>query len=168
MECKWCQSPNIKLRNKKQNYYLCLDCKRHFKKDSNPFRGLIVDGKKHCSKCNEQNPIEEFYQIKDGSLRSKCKSCFNTYQNSTKYKKYGLSKEQFDLLLQESKFKCNIYDKDFSDKPFKEIMSRLVIDHSHQTNEVRGMLCSDCNSLLGFCKDNTTTLLRAIAYLEKV
>jgi hypothetical protein len=43
----------------------------------------------------------------------------------------------------------------------------LAIDHDHITNEVRGLLCRDCNVMLGLVKDNTETLKNAIQYLQK-
>ena len=39
------------------------------------------------------------------------------------------------------------------------------IDHSHETGEVRGVICSSCNKMLGFAKDNPEVLLRAAQYL---
>ena len=41
------------------------------------------------------------------------------------------------------------------------------IDHSHETGKVRGLLCHNCNMLLGHSKDNINTLENAIMYLNK-
>ena len=40
------------------------------------------------------------------------------------------------------------------------------VDHSHITNEVRGLLCSKCNSLLGMANDDIEILKKAIEYLK--
>jgi hypothetical protein len=50
--------------------------------------------------------------------------------------------------------------KDFSS------FTSLVVDHSHVTGKVRGYICSACNSVLGYSKDNTSILEAAIAYLK--
>ena len=43
---------------------------------------------------------------------------------------------------------------------------RLCIDHDHNTGEVRGLLCSGCNSALGHFKDNTESMMKAVNYLK--
>ena len=42
----------------------------------------------------------------------------------------------------------------------------LVIDHSHLTGQVRGVLCKQCNISLGGAKDNPDTLKKLIDYLS--
>ena len=41
----------------------------------------------------------------------------------------------------------------------------LCVDHCHKTGKVRGLLCSQCNHLLGNAKDNIGVLQNAITYL---
>jgi len=43
---------------------------------------------------------------------------------------------------------------------------RLCVDHNHKTNKIRGLLCKDCNLILGFAKDSVGTLLTAVTYLR--
>lgn len=43
----------------------------------------------------------------------------------------------------------------------------LHVDHCHKTCEVRGLLCSQCNTGLGCFKDNTHFLEEAIRYLSR-
>ena len=43
----------------------------------------------------------------------------------------------------------------------------LSVDHNHITGEVRDLLCNDCNSLLGFAKENVEILQNAINYLTR-
>lgn len=44
---------------------------------------------------------------------------------------------------------------------------KLSVDHNHQTDAVRGLLCMQCNMLLGNAKDNVSILLKSIEYLNK-
>jgi hypothetical protein len=45
--------------------------------------------------------------------------------------------------------------------------SNWIVDHSHTTKSIRGVICHLCNAALGFAKDDPN-LLRAMAdYLER-
>lgn len=48
----------------------------------------------------------------------------------------------------------------------RERMLRPVLDHSHKTMEVRGLLCNGCNTGLGFFKDDPIFLIRASRYVQ--
>lgn len=43
----------------------------------------------------------------------------------------------------------------------------FCVDHDHETGLNRGLLCDDCNLLLGFAKDNLEILKAAIDYLKE-
>lgn len=74
-------------------------------------------------------------------------------------RKYGLTPEQVDTLIEGVGGKCEIC-KTVPEKG-------LVIDHCHSTGKVRGMLCQQCNSVLGMAKDDINVLTEAIRYLER-
>src|SRR5258707_14126436 len=40
------------------------------------------------------------------------------------------------------------------------------LDHNHETDKARGMLCGDCNRALGLFKEEVASLRRAADYLE--
>lgn len=78
-----------------------------------------------------------------------------------RYKFYGLMPEDFQRKMHEQNNKCAICGVDISE------VKAALIDHCHKTNQVRGLLCLRCNSLLGYAKDNIGTLESAIIYLQK-
>ena len=41
-----------------------------------------------------------------------------------------------------------------------------AVDHDHETGNIRGLLCSNCNGILGRADDNPEVFLNAIKYLE--
>jgi hypothetical protein len=47
------------------------------------------------------------------------------------------------------------------------ITKDLLVDHCHDSKKVRGLLCSSCNSMIGFANDNVQILQLAIDYLLK-
>ena len=44
--------------------------------------------------------------------------------------------------------------------------ARPHIDHDHETGEVRGILCHNCNLAIGHLKDDPELVARALAYLR--
>jgi hypothetical protein len=40
------------------------------------------------------------------------------------------------------------------------------VDHNHSTGEIRGLLCRNCNTVLGMAQDNPAVLRALISYLE--
>lgn len=42
----------------------------------------------------------------------------------------------------------------------------LVVDHDHVTRRVRGLLCLNCNVMLGHAKDDPKILTAGAAYLK--
>lgn len=73
-------------------------------------------------------------------------------------KKYGVSRDCFQLMLAVQKNACGICDEVFSKTP--------QVDHDHTTGEVRGLLCGRCNIALGGFKDSLEILGRAKEYLQ--
>lgn len=56
---------------------------------------------------------------------------------------------------------CGICERPETDS--KRVMS---LDHCHKTGHIRGLLCTRCNFLLGFARDNVINLHAAIRYLD--
>lgn len=44
---------------------------------------------------------------------------------------------------------------------------RLVVDHCHTTNKVRGLLCESCNLVIGKMLDTPQLLREAAHYIER-
>lgn len=71
----------------------------------------------------------------------------------------NLTYEEYIDLLEEQKGLCLICGGNRTNKI-------LQVDHNHETGNVRGLLCSKCNTLLGMADDNIDILLSAIQYLR--
>lgn len=67
--------------------------------------------------------------------------------------------ETYDEMLAAQENACLICCAPFGKK-------RPAVDHGHKTGQLRGLLCSNCNTALGLLKDNKKILLNAVSYLE--
>lgn len=118
---------------------------------------------KSCGELHEQTGRE----VQNNKAPSSCKN-FKPHnwsglerEDNIIRKQYGISMKQFTDLLAEQGGGCAICEK-----PMETLRRRMNIDHCHETNEVRGILCSGCNTGLGHLGDNIAGLQRAIAYLQ--
>lgn len=89
---------------------------------------------------------------------------YKAYQAYARLSKYGLSKSDFEKMLSDQNGECAICQVSFCDSTHA---TRACIDHCHDTNRVRGLLCSRCNSGIGHLKDDLRLLRSAADYLIK-
>jgi hypothetical protein len=132
---------------------------------------------KTCSRCNVEQPLGDFHIDKrSGKPRSYCKGCQRQlnaewrernkekvleknkeYQLKHKLKnRYNLSEEEYQEAVVIADGKCAICRKD----------EKLFIDHCHETEKFRGLLCTRCNTGLGMFWDDIDNLQRAAGYLS--
>lgn len=52
-------------------------------------------------------------------------------------------------------------------KPESLSRQSISIDHNHNTGKIRGLLCSKCNTAIGYFGENIKYLQNAIKYLQK-
>jgi hypothetical protein len=79
--------------------------------------------------------------------------------------KYGLSMGDYEKMLADQGGVCAICGVAPDDT--SNLWNRLVVDHDHETNRVRGLLCHRCNTGLGQFMDNINRLQQAVAYLGR-
>lgn len=143
-----------------------------------------VDGIKVCGKCRVSKPVSEYHKSRVGSdgLHNQCKECGNAAKRDWRKRHpdrnragkavwekqnpaYSLAKkgvkvtnewyyDRYALL----EGKCEICG---------QFVERLHIDHDHETNEVRGLLCRTCNVGLGHFGDSKEMLIKATRYLTR-
>ena len=135
---------------------------------------------KTCGTCKEKLTIDNFHkQTKsvDG-FQHNCKKC--SVARSKKYRrentdlyrpkwrktaldKVGFTPELFDSMLESQGNVCAIC---FTDKPGGRWNS-FFADHDHKTGKARGVLCMQCNTVLGVIESKDKDwMTRAKKYLE--
>lgn len=85
-----------------------------------------------------------------------------------KRRRLGIGIDEYEALLLEQGNVCAICRQmEQAINPKTGATRDLAVDHCHNTNRVRGLLCTHCNALLGYAKDDVTRLRAAIDYLER-
>lgn len=118
---------------------------------------------KICTKCNEEKSLDNYHKNKGNSdgYHYHCKAC----RKEETLKTYGLTLEDYDVLLEKQQGCCAICGT--TEPRGTSTAGRFYVDHNHETGEVRGLLCNDCNTALGLFKDSTELLARSIVYLQE-
>jgi len=141
-------------------------------------RELAMKGMKKCIRCGEIKPHDEFHNhtgTKDGKTHW-CKECRARYQrehyeaNKNKVKAWAragnlrrgfdITVPEYDEMLEGQDGVCAICGK----TP-EENGRRLAVDHDHETDRVRGLLCTSCNFAIGYLNDNPAMAFSAGEYL---
>jgi hypothetical protein len=146
---------------------------------------------KTCTKCKETKNLSEFNKSKNNKdgLNAWCRICNNEYsrewakknkerhqRNYTNWRKnnleraddldrlrsYGLPKGNYEKILKLQNYSCAIC-KTKTPSPKRN----FCVDHCHETDRVRGLLCIKCNFLLGSAKDSIIILQNAIDFLNE-
>lgn len=104
----------------------------------------------------------EIIRIKDREYSKK----FPERRRRTNLKRfYKITPEKYDEMLVKQDNKCLLCG--YLHRPdSKKREDKLQIDHCHTRGHVRGLLCAQCNKGLGCFKDDISTLLKAIQYLQ--
>lgn len=84
------------------------------------------------------------------------------YYKNAKYKKYGITEEQYSEMYDKQEGRCAICGISQD-----ELSTPLHIDHDHKTEKTRKLLCMKCNRGLGFLNDDVELLLKAVEYLRQ-
>jgi hypothetical protein len=141
---------------------------------------------KVCRDCGEEKPLEAFPLQKGGrqGRHPLCKRC-RAAQERRRYerdrerilelmradparrvrtrrqalrRKYELTLEEYDDLRIRQRGCCAICELR---------VAQLCVDHDHDTGEVRGLLCSNCNFGVGDFADSPERCFRAASYLTE-
>jgi len=148
----------------------------------------IIDGKRKCSHCEEMLELTAFHERggkKKGQYHTVCKECDAKRQKQW----YTDHREEHKAHVKTYKLTIGYYEVRLREKyklTGEEVMSRIIaqeglcalcfeslegrracIDHDHKTGKVREILCSGCNTMLGFARDDPEILQKAIDYLER-
>lgn len=135
----------------------CSHCQRNTTRKT---AGLCLScaGKVARGRIRIERPLPPPKPPKPPKPRSEYRRRSDGERLKNRLKKYGIDESLYTSLLQSQGGLCATCPADLS-------TVKVCIDHDHITGKVRGLLCSHCNSALGFAKDSISTLERMIKYL---
>ena len=107
----------------------------------------------YCGVCGR--PADEVKIYRSSGLDL----CFDCKKERNLQRDHKMSLEEYNIIFEKQGGICAICKK----PPGKKMLS---VDHCHTTGKIRGLLCTRCNSMLGFSLDSTATLASAILYLD--
>ena len=133
-------------------------CDRHYRRTR---RGL--DTERRCRFCG--TPLDANAHMGRVYCSKECKEQELAVRRRENHrerwlKRYGLTVEGYDLLSEQQEGRCAICGTDTPNG------RNWHVDHDHKTNKVRGLLCHNCNILLGNAHDDPAILQAAIDYLS--
>lgn len=137
-------------------------------------QGISEEEPHTCAACKQTKTRRDFHmdRSKKSGVCSTCKECAikrtaekyrrsKSEPNSKILQDFGITAQQKTDLLQ---FQGNVCAICGSNIP-KTAKKTWSLDHCHATGEIRGVLCSPCNSALGNVSDSKEVLLSMINYL---
>jgi hypothetical protein len=153
--------------------------------------------KKRCSKCGNDKLLIEFSEseVTPDGLYSWCKSCQRVYlrqrlrttvepdpltskilqraqlerhekrlqarKRSRLLHMYGITPQQHDQMLEAQGYLCALCGCELTADAVPSV------DHSHETDIIRGIVCRKCNLMIGLAEDDPKILYLGIKYLHE-
>lgn len=153
----------------------CAKCKQVF--PTSDFRVVRKNGREYphsycrpCQSVGSKGRGPEYYRkYWEGMSEEQRKAVRDRSIEKRRLRQYGLTQERFDELADLQYDVCAgcmrpLIKGSQAGVPSSE---RTVVDHSHVTGAVRGLLCGNCNRVLGLVKDDVLTLRSLAHYLEE-
>lgn len=164
---------------------MCATCRRHVRDGGPLVRDVSLahsrkmqkaapDGRRWCSGC-DQYRLEKFFNprgTKGGDrgngFYSRCRPCHRAQVRAVSWRStFGITPDQYEQVKDAQGGRCAIC------QVANGATKALAIDHDHGhcgkgkgcPTCIRGLLCSSCNNILGFARDNPEVFRRAIDYL---
>jgi hypothetical protein len=137
--------------------------------------GIKKEEMKTCPTCKEYKSLEDYWKGQYSCIPCTKEKQKNRWASRSPKKrlhqhlkyKYGVTEEKLMETLDKQENACAICREALPDLLVYENRRRgYAIDHNHNSGEFRGVLCTNCNTLLGMAKDNKDILFAAINYLE--
>ncbi len=132
--------------------------KEYYKNNEEYFKEYREKNKEKLKEYFKKWRLKNKDKVKKYNKTPKRKAGSRKYQLKLKY---GLTLREYNKLLEKQKGVCAICKNRELNKNF------LAVDHNWKTRKVRGLLCKNCNLVLGNSKEDISLFQKCIKYLEE-
>ncbi|MCR4307302.1 MAG: endonuclease VII domain-containing protein [Candidatus Berkelbacteria bacterium] len=142
----------------------CLRCGGDgpFWKDKNREDGLNPYCKKCAGAANKEWTSKNIEKVRQYTKKWTKENPKKMREHQRKYR-YGMTPGRYDELFASQNGRCAICG---SDTPGGRGVD-FHVDHDHNTGKVRGLLCTNCNHMIGIAHEETSIFSKAIKYLTR-
>lgn len=135
---------------------------------------------KLCARCG--TPMKTYGLAR----QTRCPACFNAYRKRLRdqgyrfssrdqrrannyQKNYGITLSRYNEMFERQGGRCAACHRlETKVDPRTKVLRYLSVDHDHETGEVRGLLCAECNSALGLLGESQSRARGLISYIKRV
>lgn len=154
--------------------------------------GDVHGALKRCGSCGRWKSLALFHPVRTrpdrlpGATSGRCRPCHSRASNGARERRkaedpiahqrrerdralrrrYGITLAEYERRLAEQGDRCAICRTDDPAPGMAERYRTFVVDHDHESGDVRGLLCRKCNSALGLLADDPARMRAAANYVE--
>lgn len=144
--------------------YSCVRCvtERTVNRDSEVSKRYIKSdkGQKWLS---EFRTSDTYRSVQNRYHKKRYEADPTPYKNRNMINRYGIGLDQYQQMLEEQNHSCAICGKHETETS----KGHLVVDHCHDSNKIRKLLCSTCNVALGMVYEDVDILYKMIDYIKE-
>ncbi len=113
---------------------------------------------KVCPCCKKNKDAKEYVRCPKNisGLATYCKQCQREKGYADGLKQYGMTLDDYNDMFDRQEGCCKICGRHQS-----ELNHRLYVDHNHESGQVRALLCSRCNLVVGIVEKNDIKAVQA-------
>lgn len=124
-----------------------------------------VTGDQICKDCEIPKSADHYYDRPTASRKHVyCKECVKARRWE---QQYGITRVIYEELLEQQNGVCAICKQPETRLLYGKVCE-LSVDHCHETNVIRGLLCNMCNPGIGYFRNSPELLQAAIDYLNLI
>jgi hypothetical protein len=137
----------------------------------------------YCIECKQTKSQHLFHKCEINKIESRCRDCKKNIRNPCGKSsltsreiylksRFKLNNEDCNYIIKNQNGRCDIcnnYETKMSART--SYVQNLSVDHCHKSElnnkiVVRGLLCHNCNIMIGMANDNVNILISAANYLK--